>query len=177
MTGTAPVAWRETLTSLTDRAVTAVLTVQCALDWLRPTAWQARDEIDEAIMTAARARDDLVIDRLVLHSVPVLDDVPAEDLAALNAAHADWLYRLDAAGALLPRGRRPRVHRLIIAGSERNLAVVDGITMRRLGAWSHPDDAATALEIIGRSGATTPLTGYDLNLDGPFGDADPSCYL
>jgi len=177
VTGTAPVTWRESLASLSDRAVTAVLTVQCGVDWLRPPAWRTRDEVDEAIMASARARDDLVIDRLVLHSVPVLDDVPAEELTAINAAHTDWLYRLDAAGALLPRARRPRVHRLIVAGSQRNLAVVDGITMRQLGAWSHPDDAATALEIIGRSGATTPLTGYDLNLDGPFGDADPSCYL
>lgn len=172
-----PVTWRESLASLGDRAAAAVLTVQCAMDWLRPPAWRVRDEIDEAIMTAARSRDDLVINRLVLHSVPVLDDLPAEELAALNAAHADWLYRLDAAGALLSRGRRPRVHRLIVAGSQRYLPVADGIMVQRLGTWSQPDDAATVLEIIGRAGATTPLTGYDLNLDGPFGDADPSCYL
>ena len=127
VTGIAPVTWRESLPSLSDGAVTAVLTVQCGVDWLRPPAWRIRDEIDEAIMTAARTRDDLVIDRLVLHSVPVLDDVPAEELAALNAAHADWLYRLDAAGALLPRARRPRVHRLIVGGSQRNFGVVDGM--------------------------------------------------
>ena len=177
MTAITPVTWREPLALLSDCAVTAVLTVQCGVDWLRPAAWRIRDEIDETIMTAARTRDDLVIDRLVLHSVPVLDDVPPGELAALNAARADWLYRLDAAGALLTRARRPRVHRLIVGGGQRNLPVVDGITVRQLGAWSHPDEAATALEIIGRRGATTPLTGYDLNLDGPFGDADPSCYL
>jgi hypothetical protein len=177
VTGIEPVTWRESLPSLSDRAVTAVLTVQCAVDWLRSAAWRIRDEVDEAVLTAARTRDDLVIDRLVLHSVPVLDDVPPQELAALNAVHADWLYRLDAAGALVSRARRPRVHRLIVGGGQRNLGVVDGIAVRRLGAWSHPEAAATALEIIGRGGATTPLTGYDLNLDGPFGDADPSCYL
>jgi hypothetical protein len=176
VTGIAPVTWRESLPSLSDYAVTAVLSVQCGVDWLRSASWRIRDEIDEAVMTAARNRDDLAIDRLVLHSVPVLDDVPAEELAALNAAHADWLYRLDAAGALLSRARRPRVHRLIVAGGQRNFGVVDGITMRRRGAWSQPEAAATALEIVHR-GATTPLTGYDLNLDGPFGDADPSFYL
>jgi hypothetical protein len=171
------VTWRDPLSALSDRAVTAVLTVQCATDWLRPPAYRIRDEVDEAIMAAARTRENLVIDRLVLHSVPVPDDVLPGELAALNAAHADWLYQLDAAGALHPPGRRPRVHRLIVGGTQRNLGVVDGITLRRLGTWSHPDAAATALQLITRAGATTPLTGYDLNLDGPFGDADPSCYL
>lgn len=177
MTGIAPGTWREPLPSLSDHAVTALLTVQCGVEWLRPAAWSIRDEVDEAVMTAARTRDDLIIDRLVLHSVPVLDDVPPEVLVALNAAHTDWLYRLDAAGALLSRDRRPRVHRLIVGGGQRNLGVVDGITVRRRGAWSHPDTAETALETIGHGGATTPLTGYDLNFDGPFGDADPSFYL
>jgi hypothetical protein len=177
VTATAPATWREPVASLTDRAVTAVLTVQCAVDWLRPPAWRIRDEVDQAIMTAARSRDDLVIDRVVLHSVPVLDDVAPGELAALNAAHADWLYRLDAGVVLLPAARRPRIHRLIISAGQRTLAVADGITMRRLGSWSHPEEAAAALEIIGHSGATTPLTGYDLSLDGPFGDADPSSYL
>lgn len=177
MTGTTLLAWRESLPSLSDHAITAVLTVQCGLDWLRPPAWRVRDEVDEAIITAARTRDDLLIDRLVLHNVPAIDGVPAEELAALNAARTDWLYRLDAAGALVPRTRRPRVHRLIISGDQLHLAVADGITVRRFGAWSHPDHAAAALEIISPGGATTPLTGYDLTLDGPFGDADPSCYL
>jgi hypothetical protein len=177
VTGIAPVTWRESLPSLSDYAVTAVLSVQCGVDWLRSASWRIRDEIDEAVMTAARNRDDLAIDRLVLHSVPVLDDVPAEELAALNAAHADWLYRLDAAGALLSRARRPRVHRLIVGGGQRNFGVLDGMMVRRRGAWSHPDAAETTLKIIGPGGATTPLTGYDLNLDGPFGDADPSFYL
>ena len=104
-------------------------------------------------MTAARTRDDLVIDRLVLHSVPVLDDVPPEELAALNAAHADWLYRLDAAGALLSRARRPHVHRLIVGGGQRNLGVVDGITVRRLGAWF----ILTLLQLRWRSSATAVL--------------------
>ena len=131
MTGIAPVTWREPLPSLSDRAVTAVLTVQCGVDWLRSAAWRIRDEVDEAVLTAARTRDDLVIDRLVLHSVPVLDDVPPGELAALNAAHADWLYRLDAAGALVSRARRPRVHRLIVGGGQRNLGVMDGITVCR----------------------------------------------
>jgi hypothetical protein len=174
VTGPAAPAWREALAGLADDAVTALVTVQCGMDWLRPGAFAVRDEIDEAVMAAARARAGLRIDRIVLHNLPVLDSVPPAELAALNDAHADWMYRLAATGALLAPALRPRVHRLIVRGAERSLGVVDGIALRRDRTWSDPDTAA-ALEVLARG--TTPLTGYDLDLDGPFGDADPSSYL
>lgn len=40
-----------------------------------------------------------------------------------------------------------------------------------------PGAAAATLGVLCRSGATTPLTGYDIDMDWPFGDADPSVYL
>ncbi|MDQ2876340.1 MAG: hypothetical protein M3Y33_16695 [Actinomycetota bacterium] len=177
MTGIAPVAWRTALADLSDHSVTGLLTVQCATDWLRAEMYGMRDEVDEAVLAAVRSRAELHVDRLVLHSIPVLTELPPAELAALNAAHADWLHNLAAAAALLPAARRPRIHRLIVGGTQRFVGVVDGIALHRLGNWSQPDTAATALDIVRRGSLTTPLTGYDLDLDGPFGDTDPSCYL
>ena len=54
---------------------------------------------------------------------------------------------------------------------------VDGIELQVNGTWAHPEAAFAALGIVRRTGATTPLTGYDTDLDGPSGDADPSVYL
>jgi hypothetical protein len=50
--------------------------VQCGLDWLRPAWFGLRDEIDEAVMTSLLARQDLPIDQIVLHNLPVADDLP-----------------------------------------------------------------------------------------------------
>jgi hypothetical protein len=174
VTGAAAAAWREALAGLADHAVTAMVTVQCGMDWLRPGARTLRDEVDEAVMAAARTRPGLRIDRVVLHNLPVTDSVPPAELAVLNDALADWMYRLAATAILLAPERQPRVHRLIAGGAGRSLGVVDGIALRRHGSWSDPD-AAAALEVLARG--ATPLTGYDLDLDGPFGDADPSSYL
>jgi hypothetical protein len=170
-------AWREALASIRDPAVTAVLTVQCDLDWLRPGSAALRDEIDEALAALALARLDVRIDRIMLHSLPAITDVPPTELAGLNAAHADWLYRLAVVGVLLPVATRPRVHRLIVGGSQRSVEPVDGIAVQVSGTWADPDMASAALGIVRHTGATTPLTGYDIDMDGPFGDADPSVYL
>ena len=177
MTGTGPAPWRDGLAAMTDPAVAAVLIVQCALDWLRPGRRALRDDIDEAIADLALTRTDIRIDRIVLHNLPAVGDMPPDQLAALNDAHAEWLYRLAAVGVLLPDATRPRVHRLIVAGGQRTVGPVDGIELQASGAWSHPGAAAAALAILRRSGATTPLTGYDIDIDGPFGDTDPSIYL
>jgi len=56
--------------AISDPAVSGVLTVQCGLGWLRPGAWELRDEIDSAIMPAVLVRGDLMVDRIVLHSLP-----------------------------------------------------------------------------------------------------------
>jgi hypothetical protein len=177
MTTIDPASWREALVAIGDRRVTAVLAVQCDLGWLRPAAAVLRDEIDEALAALAMGRRRVRIDRILLHNLPAIGDVPPEELAALNAAHADWLYRLAVAGVLLPEAARPRVHRLIVGGSQRSVGVVDGIELQLNGAWPDPDAAAAALGIMQPTGATTPLLGYDMDMDGPFGDANPSVYL
>ena len=177
MTTIDPTPWREALAAIHDRQVTAVLAMQCDLGWLRPAAAVLRDEIDEALAALAMGRRRVRIDRILLHSLPAIGDVPPEELAALNAAHADWLYRLAVVGVLLPEATRPQVHRLIVGGSQRSVAIVDGIELQLNGTWPDPDAAAAALGILRRIGATTPLTGYDIDMDGPFGDADPSVYL
>jgi len=176
MTGLDPVPWRDGLAAISDPAVTGVLTVQCGLGWLRPEVFELRDEIDSAIAGAMLVRVDLAVDRIVLHSLPIVGDLVPGEVAALNAAHADWLYRLAAAGALLPQAGRPRVHRLIVRGSQRSVDLVDGIQLRRRGEWGDPDTATAAWDLT-RSGATTPLTSYDIDMDGAFGDSDPSVYL
>lgn len=177
MTTIEPTPWREALAAIHGPQVTAVLAVQCDPGWLGPAAAALRDEIDEVFAALAMSVRHVRIDRIVLHSLPAIGDVPPEELAALNAAHADWLSRLALVGVLLPAATRPRVHRLIVGGGQRSVGVVDGIELQINGAWPHPDAAATALGIVRRAGATTPLTGYDIDMDGPFGDADPSIYL
>jgi hypothetical protein len=169
--------WREALAGMGSPALTAVLTVQCGLAWLRPGSAALRDEIDEAVTSLALTRPDVRIDRIVLHNLPAVSDLPPGDLADLNGAHADWLYRLAVTAAVLPDTRRPQVHRLFVAGSQRSVEIVDGIQLRLNGTWSHPHAAAAGLSLLRRAAATTPLTDYDIDLDGPFGDADPSVYL
>ena len=53
---------------------------------------------------------------------------------------------------------------------------VDGIEAQVNQRWEHPHAATAILGLI-QTGATTPLTSYDIERDGPFGDADPSIYL
>ena len=107
MTTIDPAPWREALASLGTPHLTTVLTVQCDLAWLRPAAATLRDEIDEALTTLAMTRPGIRIDRIVLHNLPAIGDVPPEELAALNAAHADWLYRLAASRRAAARAGPP----------------------------------------------------------------------
>jgi hypothetical protein len=169
--------WREALAAMLDPAVTAVLTVQCQLDWLRPESAPLRDEIDEAITALALRRPLARTYRIILHNLPSIADAHPDQLEELNRAHADWLYRLALVGAMLPDTARPRVHRLIVAGDQRSVEAVDGIQLQVKGIWEHPGAALAALHLLRRTGATTPLTGYDIDMDGPFGDTDPSVYL
>jgi hypothetical protein len=169
--------WRASLAAMRDPAITAVLTVQCGLDWLRPASAQLRDEIDEAITALAIARPGTQADRIVLHSLPAIGNLVPDELAELNRAHADWLYRLAVTGVMLPDAARPGIHRLIVGGGQRSVGMVDGIELQVSGTWSNAGAALAALGLVHRAGATTPLTGYDVDLDGPFGDTDPSVYL
>lgn len=171
-----PVPWRQAAASLADPGVTAALIVQCGLDWLRPPLYGLRDEIDDAVMNSLLAREKLSVDRIVLHSLPMAEDLKPGELAALNAAHLGWLARLGVSGALLPDSGRPRVHRLIVASSQRSVGDMDSVELQINGRWSDPDAAAAVLAM--RDGdSTTPLTSYDIEIDGPYGDADPSVYL
>jgi len=170
-------AWSDVLARLRGRDLTAVLTVQCGVRWLQPQSAALRDEIDDAITALSLNSQDVRIDRIVLYSLPAMAGVSPADLAELNGIHVDWLYRLAVTATMVPEPRRPRVHQMIIAGDQRSVEAVDGIALQVSGVWSQPDAAAAALSILRRPGATTPLTDYDIDLDGPFGDADPSVYL
>ena len=103
MTTIDPAPWRDALAAIHDRQVTAVLAVQCDLGWLRPAAAVLRDEIDEALAALAMGRRRVRIDRILLHALPAIGDVPPEELAALNAAHADWLSGSPSWGSCCPR--------------------------------------------------------------------------
>jgi hypothetical protein len=116
------------------------------------------------------------VDRVILHSVPATRDVPPGELARLNEAHADWTYRLSVVGDLIPAATRPRIHRLIAARVPRSVSSMDGIEAQVDGRWEHPHAATAILSLI-QTDATTPLISYDIQRDGPFGDADPSIYL
>ena len=69
---------------MTDPAVTAVMTVQCGLDWLRPGSAALRDAIDETVTELALNHGDVRIDRIVLHSLPAVTDMSPAELAALR---------------------------------------------------------------------------------------------
>jgi hypothetical protein len=169
-------AWRKALKALPGQSVTAVLTVQCALDWLLPELTGMRNEIDDGITELALSRPGMEISRIILHSVPATPDVPPSKLATLNEAHADWVYRLSVAGDFITEAARPRVHRLIAGRLPRSVSSVDGIEAQVNQRWEHPHAATAILSLI-QAGATTPLISYDIERDGPFGDADPSIYL
>jgi hypothetical protein len=169
-------AWRKALTALSGQPVTAVLTVQCALGWLLPELTELRNEIDDGIAELALSRPGVQVDRIILHSVPAAREVPPGELALLNEAHTDWVYRLSVVGDFITEAARPRVHRLIAGRAARSVDPVDGIEVQVKGRWEHPHAATAALSLV-QAGATTPLISYDIERDGPFGDADPSIYL
>jgi hypothetical protein len=86
MTTIEPTPWRNAVATFHDPQLTAVLVVQCDLAWLRPAAAVLRDEIDEALAALTVTRKSIRIDRIVLHNLPAISDVPSQELAALNPA-------------------------------------------------------------------------------------------
>ncbi|MFJ8491378.1 hypothetical protein ACIRBZ_23960 [Streptomyces sp. NPDC094038] len=165
--------WRERVAALESDAVTAAVIVQCDLAWLRPGLLGIRNEIDQAVMKAQLRRGDgLVVDRVVLHSLPV-------ESATAVRAFEEWQLRMSAAALLLCADGRPapRIHRLILGGDQSSAPIPDMVEVLDNGDWTDRQRAGLALDIIHTVGATTPLTGYDMDLDGPFGDADPSVYM
>ncbi|MEU2337536.1 hypothetical protein ABZ608_28795 [Streptomyces sp. NPDC013172] len=165
--------WRARVAALESDAVTAAVIVQCDLAWLRPGLLGLRNEIDQAVMKAQLRRGDgLAVDRVVLHSLPV-------ESGAAVGAFEEWQLRMSAAALLLCADGRPapRIHRLILSGDQTSAPIPDMVEVLDNGDWTDHQRAGQALDIIHTVGATTPLTGYDMNLDGPFGDADPSVYM
>ncbi|MGW1159140.1 hypothetical protein ACWD48_13115 [Streptomyces sp. NPDC002519] len=172
-------AWRERLADLGTEEVTAAVVVQCGQDWLLPELTAFRNEVDQALMTAQLRRgDSLAITRVVLHSLPLEPNTAARP-TAIDEAFEEWHHRLSATSVLLcdSSPAAPRVHRLILRGDQVAADVPDMLELRKNGEWTDPHMAGLALRTTEIVGATTPLTGYDLSLDGPFGDADPSVYM
>lgn len=177
MSDLVPESWRRDLRLAGNPEIDSILVVQCSRSWLNPRLRPLRDEIDRTIMAALFRRQDLAVNRIVLHSLPLSDHPGPVEFARFNTEHADWLYRLAATSLLLPATAKLRIHRLIVRGDQRTVGLTDSIAGCKDGRWDETPDLAAALEIISSGNATTPLTGYDVDLDGPFGDADPSIYL
>ncbi|WP_250298642.1 MULTISPECIES: hypothetical protein [unclassified Streptomyces] len=168
--------WLQRTARLTDPAIERAVIVQCDVNWLRPQRMDLRNEIDQAVLTAQLRRGaSLRITRVVLHNLPASSG-RAPDSDAVRRAFDEWNYRLAATGALFS-GPAAQVHRLIIPGDQAVVSVPDMVELLEDGRWSNPQNAVLALRTIGADGASTPLTGYDVDLEGPFSDGDPSVHM
>ncbi|WP_327297405.1 hypothetical protein [Streptomyces sp. NBC_01197] len=135
-----------------------------------------RNDIDQSVLAAQLRRGaSLAVTRVILHNLPAAVS-QAPDADTVRRAFDEWNYRLAATGALLS-GPAPGIHRLIIAGDQADAPVTDMVDLFADGQWSDPQNTALALSTIGARGATTPLTGYDVDLEGPFSDGDPSVHM
>ncbi|TDU04177.1 hypothetical protein EDD99_2632 [Streptomyces sp. 846.5] len=169
--------WQRALNRLNTPNARRLLVVQCSLDWLTPALHDLRERTDQALVDACTRNRRLRVDRLVLHNLPVGGPVAAGALADLTAAHRAWMYRLTVTKLLLPDPERLHVHRLIVPGSDARADVQDLLDLEHDGIWGHPAQVQPVLRLLAAGRRTTPLTGYDVDLDGPFGDADPSVYF
>jgi hypothetical protein len=172
--------WRERLAELEAPHVTAAVVVQCGQVWLQPEFTAFRNEVDQALMTAQLRRGDrLTLTRVVLHNLPLTPETISRP-PAVDRAFAEWHERLSATGVLLcpaDSSAVPRIHRLILRGNQSGADIPDMVELLKNGDWTDPQKAELALHTVATAGATTPLTGYDMDFDGPFGDADPSIYM
>ena len=169
-------AWRTALPRQLRGGVDRILIVQCSLDWLRPGHQALREEIDDFVLHCCKRRTDLRVDRLVLHNLPTIQGARDGDLSQLNTAHAEWMYRLASTSVLLQHPLL-HIHRLIVDGNQTHVPVDDLIDLHKRGSWLRPKPTRPVLDLLTSGKRTTPLTGYDVDLDGPFGDSDPSIYL
>jgi hypothetical protein len=169
-------AWHDALLLLPRRGFDRLLIVQCSLDWLRPSHQALREEIDDFVLACCTDSADVRVDRVILHNLPTRQGARDGDLADLNEAHAEWVYRLASTSLLLHRPAL-RIHRLIVDGGLHQTTVEDLFDLRNDGSWLWPERSRTALELLSGGRRTTPLTGYDVDVDGPFGDTDPSVYI
>ncbi|KUF17178.1 hypothetical protein [Streptomyces silvensis] len=168
--------WVTAVSRIGDPGVRAALVVQCGLDWVRPHRLGLRNAVDEALIDAqSRADAAPQITRVLLHNLPAaVGDGP--EGKAMARSFAEWNHRLAAYAALLSVPP-PRVERLIIEGGEAGASLPDMVDVLVDGCWSDAPRTETVLRIVSSPGVTTPLTSYDVNLDGPFSDADPSVHM
>ncbi|GGR78474.1 hypothetical protein GCM10010252_16430 [Streptomyces aureoverticillatus] len=168
--------WVGAVSRIGDPGVRAALVVQCGLDWVRPHRLGLRNAVDEALINAqARGGAPPQITRVLLHNLPAaVGDSPEGE--AMARSFAEWNHRLAASAALLSVPA-PQVERLIIEGSETGASVADMVDVLVDGRWSDAPRTEAVLRIVSSPGVTTPLTSYDVNLDGPFSDADPSVHM
>lgn len=168
--------WRRCMSRLLDASTQSAIVVQCGLDWLRPARLPLRNDIDEALLTAQQRRgSSLRITRLLLHNLPItVSQNP--DFPAMASAFDEWHYRL-AAASLLLASPTPSVHRLIIRGDQPVAPPADRLELLENGRWTDTTGSQAILRLIGTTGTTTPLTGYDIDLAGPFSDGDPSVHM
>ncbi|MHA5053360.1 hypothetical protein [Streptomyces sp. SD15] len=172
-------AWRERLADLEAAEVTAAVVVQCDQAWLQPELTAFRNEVDQVLMTAQLRRGDrITVTRIILHNLPLTPDANYRP-AGIDRAFNEWHHRLSATNLLLCSASpsAPRIHRLILRGDQSGPPIPDMVELLRNGDWTDRHQAGMALHTVDTDGATTPLTGYDMDLDGPFGDADPSIYM
>ncbi|MDT0484799.1 hypothetical protein [Streptomyces doebereineriae] len=173
-------AWHERLAELAAPDVTAAVVVQCDQVWLQPEFTAFRNEVEQALMTTQLRRGDrLSITRVILHNLPLTPDSGSRP-PAVDRSFAEWHDRLSSTRVLLcPTGSSaaPRIHRLILRGDQSGADIPDMVELLKNGDWTDPHKAEQALRTVATAGATTPLTGYDMDFDGPFGDADPSIYM
>ncbi|MFF7282134.1 hypothetical protein [Streptomyces griseorubiginosus] len=173
-------SWRARLAGLEAPDVTAALIVQCGQVWLQPEFTAFRNEVDQVLMTAHLRRGDrLAITRVILHNLPLTPAATSRP-PAVDRAFAEWHGRLSTTGVLLcpaDSSAAPRIHRLILRGDQSGADIPDMVELFKNGDWTDPNKAELALHTVATVGSTTPLTGYDMDFDGPFGDADPSIYM
>lgn len=173
-------AWRERIAGLYSPEVSEVVVVQCDTAWLQASFCALRNELDEALEKAQLRQEGspLTINRVILHNLPLARPFTART-QAMDAAFEGWSHRLATTAALLHAADRPtpRIHRLIIHGDQTRAPLPDMFELAVNGRWGNSQLAETALRLIRTSRNTTPLTTYDVNLDGPFGDTDPSVHM
>jgi hypothetical protein len=170
-----PEAWRRDLSRLVRDGAERALLVQCDLEWLRPARLALRNEIEDAIFEALDRHPGLRVDRLILHNLPTLRGAREGDLNRLNAAHQAWTQRLVVTYALLNRRSHYFIQRRLITGDDQETGREDQFDTLRRRAWRRPERVRPILALMAGKGVT-PMTGdgLELELDGPYGDADPT---
>ncbi|WP_447037692.1 hypothetical protein [Streptomyces sp. DSM 118878] len=167
--------WAAALSCFARPSVEAIFIVQCGLDWLEPHRLALRNAIDEELIKASCSADAPHITRVLLHNLPT-GALERPEGTAMARSFAEWNHRLAASAALLS-APSPRVERLIIDGAESGASVPDMVSVLEHGQWSDTELRDRVLRIVESPGATTPLTIYDVDLDGPFSDVDPSVHM